>query len=216
MASILTHRAYILIEFLILAVVLPTVIIVEKLAPYMFQFLWGTTAYCLLVFWTCYHQKGDAVWRWDEVTWKHLRPMLIRFAISSVFLLIFISIYDPARRFGLIGDRTDVWMMVMFFYPVLSALPQEFVFCTFFFVRYKNLFPKTSSMVAASTVVFAYAHVLFINPVAPLLSLIGGYFFASTYAQRRSLALVTIEHALYGNMLFTLGIGWYFWGGALR
>ena len=69
---------------------------------------------------------------------------------------------------------------------------------------------------AAVTIIFAYVHIIFINPVAPLLTLIGGYFFTSTYAKHKSLALVTIEHALYGNMLFTLGLGWYFWGGTFH
>ena len=69
---------------------------------------------------------------------------------------------------------------------------------------------------AASSIIFAYVHVLFINPVAPLLTIIAGYFFASTFAKHKSLALVTIEHALYGNMVFTLGLGWYFWGRALH
>ena len=71
-------------------------------------------------------------------------------------------------------------------------------------------------MIWASAIVFAYAHILFINPVAPVLSLLAGYFFASTYAKYKSLALVTIEHALYGNMIFTLGLGYYFWGGSVR
>ena len=61
--------------------------------------------------------------------------MLIRFAISSVLLLVFISLYDPERRFALIADKTDLWVRVMLLYPLLSALPQEFIFCTFFFAR---------------------------------------------------------------------------------
>jgi len=28
--------------------------------------------------------------------------------------------------------------------------------------------------------------------------------------------LVSIEHALYGNTLFFLGLGWFFWGGSVN
>ena len=104
----------------------------------------------------------------------------------------------------------------MLAYPVLSAVPQEFIFCSFFFARFATLFPSTKVMIAVSAIVFAYAHILYINPVAPTLSLIGGYIFASTYAKYKSLALISIEHALYGNALFTVGLGWYFFGGAVR
>jgi len=150
------------------------------------------------------------------VNWQNVKPMLIRFAISSVLLLVFISLYDPERRFALIADKTDLWVRVMLLYPLLSALPQEFIFCTFFFARYGCFFKTEKTMIWASAIVFAYAHILFINPVAPVLSLLAGYFFASTYAKYKSLALVTIEHALYGNMIFTLGLGYYFWGGSVR
>ncbi len=68
-------------------------------------------------------------------------------------------------------------------------------------------------MMIASAVMFAYAHLLYINPVAPTLSLLGGLIFASTYLKTKSLALVTIEHGLYGNVLFLIGLGYYFYGG---
>jgi hypothetical protein len=205
-----------LIEFLLLALVLPTILIVEQWGRYMFFFLWAATIYCLIAYYFTKSSKTVPVWRWSEVTWVHLRPILIRFGISSVLLLIFISMYDPERRFDLITHRTDMWARLMLLYPVLSALPQEFIFCTFFFARYSCIFNNHRKMMAASSIIFAYVHVLFINPVAPLLTIIAGYFFASTFAKHKSLALVTIEHALYGNMVFTLGLGWYFWGRALH
>jgi hypothetical protein len=37
----------------------------------------------------------------------------------------------------------------------------------------------------------------------------GGILFALTYAMTRSLMTSMIEHALYGNYLFTLGLGKY-------
>lgn len=68
-------------------------------------------------------------------------------------------------------------------------------------------------MVAASAVTFAYAHCLYLNPIAPTLSLLGGVIFALTYLRTKSLATVTIEHGLYGDFLFFIGLGMYFYGG---
>lgn len=104
---------------------------------------------------------------------------------------------------------------LMVLYPLISALPQEFIFCSFFFRRYEPFFGKAKLMIIASAIIFAYAHVLYINPIAPTLSFIGGLIFAYDYAKHKSLALVTIEHGLYGNALFLIGLGWYFYSGSV-
>ena len=103
----------------------------------------------------------------------------------------------------------------MILYPIFSALPQEFIFCKFFFYRYKSFFKSKITLVIASTLCFAIAHILFLNLIAPILSLIGGFLFANSYRKYKSLLLVSIEHGLYGNTLFFVGLGWYFWGGSL-
>jgi uncharacterized protein len=211
----MTSRYFIAIEFLLLCIVLPTVVITYRLAEFLFPILWISTAYCIFVYMFFYHKKGNPIWRWDAVSWKNLRPLLIRWAICSVLMLAFIYVYDQEKVFNMIRRNPDFvpWLLVL--YPVLSALPQEIIFCTFFFERYAVFFNTDKKRIIASAILFAYAHVLFINQVAPVLSLSGGLIFAGTYAKTRSLALVTIEHGLYGDVLFLTGLGWYFWHGSL-
>jgi len=203
------------LEFFLLCVCLPSVIIAFKLAPFMFAFLWGAAAYCFIVL--KFRHKGHlkALWKWEAVSWASMKPILIRWVFASIGMLGFIYFYDPERMFGMF-ERAPLFIpFLLIMYPILSALPQEFIFCSFFFERYKKFFTTEKSMIIASAIVFAYAHVLFINWVAPLLSLIAGLIFATTYARTKSLALVTIEHGLYGNVLFLVGLGWYFYGGAV-
>jgi hypothetical protein len=38
--------------------------------------------------------------------------------------------------------------------------------------------------------------------------------FAGDYARRRSLGLACLEHGLYGCLIFTIGLGRYFYTGA--
>lgn len=83
------------------------------------------------------------------------------------------------------------------------------------FDRYKTAFsPRV--LVLVSGVGFGFAHIVFGNWVAPVLCVIGGIMFAQTYARTRSLALVSLEHALYGDFIFTLGLGRYFYHGAVH
>ena len=70
-------------------------------------------------------------------------------------------------------------------------------------------------LILMSAVVFCFAHIFSINLVAPILSFIGGLIFAYTFKKTGSLLVVSIEHALYGNTLFFLGLGWFFWGGSV-
>jgi hypothetical protein len=59
-----------------------------------------------------------------------------------------------------------------------------------------------------------FAHVLLMNPVAVIMTALGGYLFAKDYARHQSLALACLEHALYGCWVFTLGLGIFFYTGA--
>ena len=203
------------LEFLLLCICLPSIIIIYRFAPYMFFFLWSAALYCFLILRFRYHEHLKDIWKWKSVTWDNMRPILIRWVFAYFAMLGFIYLIDAERVFFIIKERPQIVPYLLFMYPILSALPQEFIFCSFFFERYKKFFPNEKVMIVASAVVFAFAHVLFINWVAPVLSFIAGLIFAMTYAKTKSLALVTIEHGLYGNVLFLVGLGWYFYGGAV-
>jgi len=211
--TFLKSKPYIAVEFLILCILIPAYIIVTKSAPFMFSFLWGATLYGFFILRFVYADHLKDIWKWKSVKWVHLKPMLIRWVIACIAMTLFMYWYDQERMFRLLLERPEFIPGLLILYPIVSALPQEFIFCSFFFERYKVFFGKALIMVAASAVIFAYAHILYINPVAPTLSLIGGAIFALTYLKTKSLALVTIEHGLYGNYLFVVGLGWYFYGG---
>ena len=121
----MTSRYFIAIEFLLLCIVLPTVVIVYRLAEFLFPILWISTAYCIFVYMFFYHKKGNPIWRWDAVNWKNLRPLLIRWAICSVLMLAFIYVYDPDKVFNMIRRNPDFVPWLLILYPILSALPQE-------------------------------------------------------------------------------------------
>lgn len=213
--TVFRSRPYLLLEFALLCLALPTIIIVYRLAPFMFTFLWGAALYSFIMLRFVENVDLKTMWRWDAVSWKVLQPILIRWVIATFAMIGFCLWYDP-ERFLYIPQNMPVFAVILcFVYPIVSALPQELVFCSFFFKRYGAFFGTGLKMVITSAIVFAYAHMLYINWVAPTLSLIAGLIFAQTYRESKSLALVTIEHGLYGNSLFLIGLGWYFYGGAV-
>lgn len=204
-----------LLEFLILCIALPGYIIALRKAPFMFAFLWGAALYCFFVLRFVYHDHFRDLWKWEAVNRINLKPILLRWLMACAGMTVFLLLYDPGKIFYLPLHRPWFIPVLMVAYPILSALPQEFIFCSFFFERYKPIFGNGVGLVLTSAAVFAYAHILYINPVAPALSLIGGLIFATTYRKTNSLALVTIEHGLYGNFLFLIGLGFYFYSGGV-
>nr|MBI1228778.1 CPBP family intramembrane metalloprotease [Cytophagales bacterium] len=179
----------------------------------MFLFLWSICIYGWIIFRRTEKISQSELWRLDALNFKNLSLVFIRWIICSIFIIIFTYFFDPERLFYLVKNRPEIIPSIMIGYPIASALPQEFIFCTFFFARYRVFFQSDKAIVLASAIVFAYAHVLYINPIAPIFSFFGGLIFAHTYLKTKSLALVTIEHGLYGNALFVIGLGWYFFHG---
>lgn len=148
-----------------------------------------------------------------------LRPWLGRVALSFLALappmLLGTWLLVPERFFLLVRERPLVWVLVMLLYPPLSVYPQGIVYRVFLFHRYDALFPSTAVRVAASAVAFSFLHIVLVNWVAPALTLIGGVLFAWTYARSRSALVAAVQHALFGCWIFTIGLGWFFYHGAV-
>lgn len=144
------------------------------------------------------------------------RGLLPMFGLSVVVLGFGVLVALPERFLQFPLQRPAFWLLVMVAYPVLSVYPQEIIFRAFFFHRYGPVFVRPGVTIGASAIAFGYAHIILHNWVAVTLSVIGGALFAWTYERSRSLLAASIEHALYGCAIFTLGLGWYFYAGAVR
>lgn len=146
---------------------------------------------------------------------RHLRNMLLALLPGAAAMFIIAWLYLPERFLTFPLARPGVWSLVMLLYPLLAAYPQEVVFRGFFFTRYEPLFPSQAAMLAANSLSFGLAHALYGNWLAPPLAALGGALFGYRYLRSGSLMAAGLEHGLWGNMLFTSGLGWYFYSGAI-
>ncbi len=145
-----------------------------------------------------------------------LLPVLVRAAAIAAAVAACVAWFAPESLFSLPRRAPVLWAAVMLLYPLLSVYPQELAFRAFLFHRYAPLFPSRKSMIASSGVLFGFAHLCFGNLLAVALTVPAGVLFAATYARSRSLLLVSLEHALLGNFIFTIGLGQYFYHGVAR
>ena len=134
-------------------------------------------------------------------------------AAAVCFALVLVLV--PERLLELPRYRMDLWLKIMLFYPLISALPQEVIFRALFYRRYGNLFPGPNAALAANAAAFAVAHMFYQNAVAIGLTFVGGVIFALAYQRTGSFLLTVILHAIAGQIVFTSGLGIYFYHGAI-
>jgi membrane protease YdiL (CAAX protease family) len=174
----------------------------------------AAAACCTLVLLASARFDRRRLWRTRHLR-RHLAAMLALFVPAGLLLLALTYRCLRAHFLAFPAGKPLIWLLVMGLYPVLAAYPQEVIFRGFFFHRYGKLFPNKGLLLLASSCSFALAHLFFANWIAPVLAFFGGLLFGYRYLQSDSILIAGIEHALWGNCLFTLGIGWFFYGGAV-
>lgn len=173
----------------------------------------GGAALCLVLLLRDPTFHRGRLWRgWPE---RALLPgILLRVAAAAVLGTASLWAFAPERLLSLPRQNPGLWAFVMIAYPVFSVFPQELVFRVFFHHRYQGLFPRARARVLASALAFGWAHVVLHNGLAVALTVLGGALFARTYERSGSLRLTALEHALHGCLMFTLGLGSFFYAGA--
>ncbi|KTG20919.1 intracellular septation protein [Pseudoalteromonas sp. XI10] len=135
------------------------------------------------------------------------RRLFSFFFLGALFSGMFYGIMNQENWFSLPRNSFNDWLMLLLLYPILSVMPQELIFRTYFFHRYKRIMPSKTVRIIVSASVFALAHIIYANVLAVLLAFLGGLLFSYTYAQSRSTFVCVIEHSLWGLWMFTLGLG---------
>lgn len=171
---------------------------------------------CGYAFWLFARDRAFSwrdLWQGDPWPRDQRRRALVRFMVATASGLVLLALLAPHNLFNFPRQRPEMWAAVMVMYPLISVIPQEFVYRSFFFRRYAALFTDSRAMIAVNAAAFSYMHIVLQNIVAPLMCLIAGVIIAYGYTQHRSLRYAFIEHAAYGCMIFTIGLGWYFFRG---
>lgn len=147
--------------------------------------------------------KSNRNFNW-KLFWKQTLVKLIGIAIITTVYMLF---SDIENLFVVVLNKPLKWLMLLFFYSFFSVYPQELIYRTFYFRRYEALFSNQNLFLLVNAIVFSLAHLFFKNSLVIVLTFIGGLLFALTYKRTKSTLLVSIEHAIYGCWLFTVGMG---------
>lgn len=157
--------------------------------------------------------RRDLHFRWPSGA---LWPVLARFVVLGGALTAVVALVQPEALWRFPRERPLLFALVVVGYSLLSVVPQELAFRQWFRHRYACLFGHEVGFVAASAVAFGFAHIVFWSWTAVALTTVGGALFAATFRRTGSLGLASLEHALYGVLVFTVGLGEHFYGGTVQ
>ena len=139
-----------------------------------------------------------------KVFWRH---SLLKLIVIAVLTTLFVYVTNKESLFHVLQNKPLKWIIILFIYSVFSVYPQELIFRTFYFQRFQPLFKNQNLFIFINAIVFSLAHLFFKNTLVIIITFLGGILFAITYSKTKSTLLVSIEHAIYGSWLFTVGIG---------
>lgn len=200
------------LEFCIIFIGVPLLIYFRVLPNLPIRYLLGAGLVVFLLLWY------DPTFHFGRFSWDNLRPhlwpILLRDAVCLVVLGVGVRLFAPELLFSLVKRTPLFWVAVMILYPLVSVYPQELLYRAFFFHRYEPLFGSGWGMVLASAVAFGFAHIIFGNWLAVALCVLGGFLFSMTYHASGSLLLTCLDHAIFGNFIFTIGLGRFFYHGS--
>ena len=133
----------------------------------------------------------------------------IAFLFLSLIIITISYLYftKPDYLFMIVLKNPKLWLGILAVYSILSVIPQEIIYRSFYFERYQKLFSNKNTLLLSNAAVFSLGHLFFQNPLVLAITFVGGFIFAYTYSKTKSLLLVTIEHIIYGCWLFTVGMG---------
>jgi uncharacterized protein len=143
------------------------------------------------------------------------------FVICGGALAIYTYFRYPQLFLAFPERAPELWLRVMIFYPAISVTTQEILYRVFYFHRYAVLFGSYGlAAVVFNALLFAFMHAtLFAYANTPFhwqtvaISFAGGLIFAYRFYRTRSFWAVALEHSLYGDLIFTVGLGMFFFTG---
>lgn len=140
----------------------------------------------------------------NKVFWKNV---LVKFLIVTVITTAFVLFYNRDLLFNVPLNNPKLWLIILFIYSVFSVYPQELIYRTFFFKRFQGFFKSQILIIISNAILFSLAHIFFRNVLVLVITFLGGLIFATTFINTQSTFLVSVEHAIYGCWLFTVGMG---------
>lgn len=198
-------KSYKLIEFFIIFIVLPVSFALNY--HFLIKLIIGAIGFIYVIYVLLKIEKNRFAIA-PNLEWKHFWiNTCFKFVGIALLTTLYVWFVEKENLFEVAINKPKMWLIILFVYSLLSVYPQELLYRTFFFQRYQMLFNNEKLFLFVNAIVFSLGHIFFKNALVIVLTFLGGILFALTFNRTKSTLLVSIEHAIYGCWLFTVGMG---------
>ena len=194
-----------IIEFLLIFIILPVSFALNY--PLAIKLILGLIGLFYVIFVLLRVERNEFKIN-PNLNWKLFwKNTLFKLSIIATLTILFVWFSDKESLFVVMLNKPLLWLIILFVYSLFSVYPQEILYRIFFFQRYQSLFKNEFILILVNALVFSLAHLFFKKTFVLVMTFLGGILFALTYRKTKSTLLVSIEHAIYGCWLFTVGMG---------
>lgn len=137
----------------------------------------------------------------------YINNLLLQTIIVFILLFIFMNIFYKESLFSLQKENPLFLVGIFFIYSIISVLPQTFMYRFIFEKKFSQIFTSEKTKTTTAVLTFAFAHIIFLNIISILFTLIAGYLFYTTYRKTESFWISYIQHVLLGYLVFFIGLG---------
>jgi membrane protease YdiL (CAAX protease family) len=149
-----------------------------------------------------------------RISWRNGLSIAVVFTLAGGFATWWVKTHHPDWFLEFPTNRPETYKRIMVLYPLFSVAAQELVYRTFYFHRYGPVFGEQAWLaVVVNGILFGFAHIVVASEFAIVATALGGLILAARYAQTRSFWGVFVEHTIWGWLIFTIGLGRYFFTG---
>jgi hypothetical protein len=146
-----------------------------------------------------------------RIHWTYSLGIWAGVVIISAIVMWFLQ---RENLFILINERPRIMIIIILFYPWVSALPQELLFRSLYFERYKSILPQSLGWaMTLNAAIFSFAHLMYWSWIVAVITFLGGLSFARSYMQHKNFPEAFLNHSIAGIILFAFGMGSYFYSG---
>ena len=177
----------------------------------LFGTVWVLAAVAAILLWRTPGWSFSKLWKGPVLS--EWRIILIFWVLTALTCTAFVFAINPNLFLIIPTQRPELWILIMVAYPILSAWPQEVIFRSLFFERYGGLFSSTTMLLIMNGAVFGFGHLFYMNWITITMTAVGGAIMGWAYLRHRSMTLAWVLHMLAGQLVFTIGLGQFFYSG---
>ena len=194
------------IELILLFIVIPASFLLDT--PPIFKSITGLLGFSYVFYISFVVEKISIQKEFSLTKFKSVSKLIFfRFLGIAILTTAFVYFFTPDELFNVIIPKPGLWIGFVLVYSIFSVIPQEFVYRSYFFKRYRSLFKNEFTFLLINSLLFSFAHIWFKSWVVLGFTFVGSVLFNSTYKKTNSLLILSIEHAIYGSWLYTVGYG---------